>query len=389
MIHICLPLYDRCGTYSKNIGVVICSVMDNTKFDITFHLIHDDTLSDKNIHKIKELVYRYQNAKIIFYKINSEEFNIIKNRVDKFSVGTLFRLKIPEFISDNIDKVIYLDADLIVNLEINHIWSIDISNYSLAACVDYDLSEFSKPWLCRVGLLPVDTYFNGGVLILNLKKIRREHNLVNECIKFLMKYPQCQYADQDAFNFIFQNDTLLLEKRFNLLTRAEKGKCCNSEEGIYHFAGVKPRAESNDFFDKLFYKYLSMTPWIESPDVLQELHENVLQQNLNLRIYRNLINNLYNGYRVVIWGAGSILLEKLLEDKIILDKVAFLVDKNQNLIKTKVHGFMVESPNMLKFLDNKTYIIVLSNNYYRDIFDDLINMGWDSRVIINGSMLCE
>lgn len=389
MIHVCLPLYDKYGTYSKNIGVVICSVMENTRFDITFHLIHDDTLSDKNIQKIKDLIDRYKNGEIFFYKINSEEFNVIKNRVNKFSIGTLFRLKIPELISNNIDKVIYLDADLIVNLEINRIWSVDISNYSLAACVDYDLDEFNKPWLCREGLISTDLYFNAGVLILNLKKIRYKHNLVEECIKFLIKYPCCQYADQDALNFIFQNDTLLLEKCFNILTRAENDKKRNSREAIYHFAGAKPKAESEAFFDKLYYKYLSMIPWIESPDVLYELHRNVQQQKLNFMIYKKLINDLYSGYKVVIWGAGSVLLKKLLENKIILDNVIFFVDKNHKLIETKIHGVMVKHPDELKKIDGKLYIIVLSNNYYKEIFNNLISMKWNPEFIINGSVLCD
>ncbi len=53
MIHVCFSLYDASGAYSKYTGTAICSVLENTKENITIHLLHDSTLTEKNRSVVK------------------------------------------------------------------------------------------------------------------------------------------------------------------------------------------------------------------------------------------------------------------------------------------------------------------------------------------------
>lgn len=49
---------------------------------------------------------------------------------------------IPELI--DVEKVIYLDSDLIVNLDISTLWNINIKNYILGAVLDIESSRNDK-----------------------------------------------------------------------------------------------------------------------------------------------------------------------------------------------------------------------------------------------------
>ena len=59
MIHVCFPLHDKTGSYSKYEGVAICSLLENTNSEITIHIIHDATVSDDNIEKFHNLITAY------------------------------------------------------------------------------------------------------------------------------------------------------------------------------------------------------------------------------------------------------------------------------------------------------------------------------------------
>ena len=46
MINICYAIYDPKDKYSKITGTSMLSLLENTKEDITFHLLHDNNISD-------------------------------------------------------------------------------------------------------------------------------------------------------------------------------------------------------------------------------------------------------------------------------------------------------------------------------------------------------
>jgi len=51
MIHVCYGIYDDTGRYSKFTGMSILSMFENTRTEVTVHLLHDDTLTDDNRDK--------------------------------------------------------------------------------------------------------------------------------------------------------------------------------------------------------------------------------------------------------------------------------------------------------------------------------------------------
>ncbi len=56
MIHVCFGLYDPYGTYSKYLGVAICSLFVKAGDEpVTVHIIHDSTLSEENKEKFQHL----------------------------------------------------------------------------------------------------------------------------------------------------------------------------------------------------------------------------------------------------------------------------------------------------------------------------------------------
>ena len=183
LIHVCYSLYDVSGKYSKFLGMSIQSLLDNTDETVTIHVLHDSTLTDENKNKLSQIVYTQGNY-IVFYDVemlmSKERKRISKNMSsvnDKFSVACFYRTLIPDVLSQNISKAIYLDADTIINLDIKELWDRRLGLFPIAA-IPQATSGHTKESMSKVnplvrkGIFDWDNYFNSGVLMMNLSQIR-------------------------------------------------------------------------------------------------------------------------------------------------------------------------------------------------------------------------
>lgn len=128
------------------------------------------------------------------------------------SRATYYRLLIPEILPKNVDKVIYLDCDIIVNQSIQDLWDIDLSEYALAAVPQIG-SGFEAE---RLGYPIEYGYFNAGVNVINMD-YWREKNIAKKLIDYIAtNYKQIKYHDQDALNAVLYSHTLHLLPMWNM-----------------------------------------------------------------------------------------------------------------------------------------------------------------------------
>lgn len=270
MIHICFCLHDSDGKYSKFVGTTIVSAFEKTFAPITIHILHDSTLTDDNREKFNVLVSHY-GQKIQFYNVEelckAQVTFLRENLADKinlrFSIGTFYRLLIKEILgAQNINKVIYLDADIIVNLDLNELWQKNLQNLPLAAVPEAVATHgnmIEDKFLLKSGLVRTENYFCAGVIVFNLENI--DENIFYDGIKFLVDNPQCKSLDQDILNAFFAANYLKLEQKFDSFVLSERRNKFPVENKIYHYAGQCIELNLSDEYNKLFLENFSRTTW--------------------------------------------------------------------------------------------------------------------------------
>ena len=124
-LHEALAVYDPKGTYSQHAGVVTASIFENTRSPVCMHILHDESLSRENREKFLSLAERYAQN-VAFHdmseyvkRLGPDILGLVDNH---FSQGTLYRLFAPQALT--MEKVIYLDSDIVVNLDIKDLWEI-------------------------------------------------------------------------------------------------------------------------------------------------------------------------------------------------------------------------------------------------------------------------
>ena len=291
--------------YAQHIAVVIASIMAKTKEKVCFFVINDNISSEK-ITKLKNTAVKL-NTTVEFIAVQEEQFKnvYLSGHVSK---AAYFRLALADIMPDDIEKVIYLDVDLLVYDDIKNLWQNDIKKYALAAVPDFGIMASNR--LCRqkkevIGLPKGKAYFNSGVLLINLKKWRQE-NYTKQILEIINEN-QFPHHDQDALNKIFMEDWLQIDLRwniippvFNLFTKILLNKTFRNEAiqakknpGIIHYAGrYKPWEFSyHQDFNDMYYKYLKQTAFAD--EKMPQPGKNMKGKSITRQLMRLKIANFW------------------------------------------------------------------------------------------------
>lgn len=263
IIHIGFGLHDKTGHYSVWVGTVMQSILEHTDSRICFHILHDETLSIDNKYKL-EKVARSGSSIIEFHKIDENDFSVVKNQMSRFTIGTMFRCSLPELLP-NLNRIIYLDADLFVNRDIKELWDVDICEYCLAGVADEGVDIHNYPKILnKYPGIKKESYFNAGVLYMNLKKLREFGNLKKLVMDFLIDNPEADLPDQDALNVLFHNKVLYLDGSWNqFVFMHRKDNVEKLDKAIFHYAADLLMLYSHSLLDKEYFRTICRTPWID------------------------------------------------------------------------------------------------------------------------------
>lgn len=274
-IHICYAIHDTQGSYSKYTGTSICSVLENTQNPITLHILHDDTLNERNRKCLVQLA-EYYSAELHFYNVAElvpEKIAFLADTLQdfhtmRFSPAALYRLLTPELLPVDIDKVIYLDSDTIIHMDITELWQEQAGANGIAAIAEVTATmDCPAPqYLVQAGLVPQKCYFNSGVLLLDLAKLRQVRQLLEGGVAFLQQCPECFCYDQDILNFFFSDNYRRLPQKYNDFVVSERREGQQLiKPHIYHYAGKAVDVlDLQDVYNQLFCQYFTKTPWYDT-----------------------------------------------------------------------------------------------------------------------------
>ncbi len=189
--------------------------------------------------KLMELELHFLNLEISFHEIDETIFSGSSTN-GIVPIVSYFRLFIANVIKN--DKCIFLDGDMIINIDLNELYSIDIESYYIAGVKDPRFALYlnkSEKHRMELGLASMDMYINAGTIIFNLKRIREDH-LQNFFLQELNK--NHIFMDQDILNKICYKNIKLISSKYNVFADIPEYKLFSSNENIkskiIHFTGT-------------------------------------------------------------------------------------------------------------------------------------------------------
>ena len=261
--------------YVPHTATMIRSVLDSEpEGAVCVHFLHGPRLSAEARAGLTAMVAK-AGAEIEFAEVSDERVGGLRTG-DGWPSPIWYRVFLPELLS-TLDRILYLDGDLLVLDSLRELWATDLSDCYVAAVTNI----FQPDHLHHVenlGLPDPSAYFNSGVLLMNLDALRRD-----DCAQSLLTYARAnaerlRCPDQDVLNVVLGERRLALHPRWNCMTsvlrfpqaRAIFGDAVDearADPAIRHFEG--PGANKPWHFlsepgaAELYESYRRRTPWPE------------------------------------------------------------------------------------------------------------------------------
>ena len=258
--------------YITKLEVLLESIFSNNEVDVKIYLLHSELLIEDierlknfcNVKKIEDGISRELHA----ICVKDHIFDHIVIDIPGLSIETYYRLIAAELLPDDLDRILYLDADIIVNGSLMYFYNIDFKGNAAAVCED-TIANFREDIRTRIGLSKEGTYFNAGVILFHMPKWKKyiTKEKVTELLTNGRYYP---FHDQDILNILLDGKLLYMPSfiyNFEVvLVRDFKEyyeknvKALKISPIIYHYAGDQCAKPWNQNFNcgdlnKYYWKY--------------------------------------------------------------------------------------------------------------------------------------
>lgn len=211
VIHVAIA-FDK--GYITPVYVLLTSIFFNNQgcqFEI--HAIATDVPKEEKV-KITAFSRQY-GGNVHFYELSPEAtrgFPVPDAHEAYITLATYYRLFFPRLIPQVIERLLYLDVDMLVVGSLQGLYQAEMGGATVGA-----VTEAEMPARPEIGIIKPESYFNAGLLLMNVPKWRSQY-ITEQALEIITNQPDIlQYHDQDALNIVFKNKWYRLDSRYNLM----------------------------------------------------------------------------------------------------------------------------------------------------------------------------
>ena len=188
------------GKYIKHLRVLLLSMRDHMqKEQLDVYLLHKSLTQEETAKLTSEMKKDY-DIHVHPIQVGKTSFDEIKLN-GHFTIETMLRLVAAEVLPGSMERILWLDADIVICNDFSDFYNTDFDGAVIGACAE-NTTVFMDHG-DRLGLGSEHIYFNAGVLLMNLIAMR-QRNAVGTFTDILKQYDDMlKYNDQDILNIAF------------------------------------------------------------------------------------------------------------------------------------------------------------------------------------------
>lgn len=191
-----------------------------------------------------------------------------------------YRLLAPLLLPESLEKVLYIDPDILVINPVRPLWELDLNENTFAAASHTGVFDVMND-VNRVRLGKEHDYYNSGVILMDLVKARKlvKPEEIFSCVR--EHSAELLLPDQDVFNYLYGSHTLQVDDevwnydaRYFSAYRLRSGGQCDMDwvmqhTVFLHFCGKKKpwKASHSSRFTALYKHYMSLASRLFGYDV--------------------------------------------------------------------------------------------------------------------------
>lgn len=208
------------SNYLRQLEVMLTSLLcENPKEGFDIYILNS-SITDEELEDIRNSIDK-NRSRIIDVKV-AEDMFCNAPISDRYPREMYFRIFAAKLLPDNIDKILYLDPDVIVLNSLRELYDTELNNMYFAGAthIGKPITKFNE---VRLNMPSESEYINSGVLLMNLKLLREEQK-EEEVFNFIEENSSKLYLpDQDVINALYADKIISIDARkYNLGERYYK-----------------------------------------------------------------------------------------------------------------------------------------------------------------------
>ena len=213
--------YHSSDLFAPVLATSVASLLENNKsFDEIHVYIFEYPMNDESKSKLNSLADKYgRNLHyILMPDINKDEnLGLAEVKHAGWFFYSYMKLYLDDLLPESVDKVLYLDSDILVVDDLTELWEMDLQGHVGASVIDC----LGEKYYELLGLDKNAYYCNSGMILEDLKAWREKKigDKVREYCKKNGGY--VFFMEQTAFNGGTQGDLLILHPKYNMYTMME------------------------------------------------------------------------------------------------------------------------------------------------------------------------
>lgn len=238
-------------------AVAIQSLFNNRNIQLVYHIyIVCNQVSESNCNKFLEMKKENFDIYPVFVSETQLHQQFIKADFP-VSVSATFKFFLPELFPD-LKKALYIDGDVIIQSDLAKLYFTDVSDVYAGVIKDYHALTFKGDVWERLGI-KLSAYFNSGIMLLNLDKMRTE-NITQKLIEYRLNGIN-YYMDQDALNVVFNDNVIYIDFKYNLTLTNWRNK---SSEELSNYYEIPFEVDKYDYLRNADIVHFASSdkPWV-------------------------------------------------------------------------------------------------------------------------------
>lgn len=286
----------------------VMSIFRYENKNINIFILHNG-ISDENIKLIESFILKYESCKVIFYYVDTNN-KVLPISISYISEVTYLRLFAPFVIKEQIDRLLYLDCDIICCETFEDMYNTNLDGKIIGAVKNIQLSSDSELYEFfnnNIGLPENNEYINAGVLLIDVNKYK-EYISIDDIVNFIEQNKEILVMqDQDVINKLFYKKIKILDLKYNYqINSIDDGFETYDNVFVHYSKQEKPWFEEYDSIYKAipYYYFLEAISEYEKLNNLKKIQLNNYEKKYNIQI--DIIIPMYNSLKTIAFSLESI-----------------------------------------------------------------------------------
>ena len=227
--------------YLDKAETMLFSLKRNTKEPIAVYLLNR-SLPQDHIFRFEQYLERVGIAALYVINVDSAFFDAFPLEI-QFSIETYYRILAQFLLPETLDRVLWLDADIIILRDIGEFYHQSFDGMKYVVCPDKNEDSWElRIQKERLGIPDTHIYFNAGVMLMDLELLRQETKremIMQKCLELKDKL---LYLDQDILNTLYSGQVKYAEQKiynYQLSDIRKLPKEDADQVSILHYTGHK------------------------------------------------------------------------------------------------------------------------------------------------------